>query len=112
LATVVVDRFIQQEQRWPNSWDDLRGVQTVDAPSMYSWPEDADTIQEYVTIDFDVDVNVIASQTADDFDAIEPIGSFYPYKDYGFVDSLIESAKTATSGQRTAAEFGIHAESP
>jgi hypothetical protein len=113
LATVVVDRFIQQERRWPNSWDDLRCVQTVDAPSMYSWPDDIGTIQGFVTIDFDVDVKVIASQTVDDFDAIEPIGSYYPYKDYGFVGSLIESARTATSGQQSVpAESGIHAGTP
>ena len=113
LVTVVVDRFIQQEQRWPNSWDDLRSVQTVDAPSMYSWPDDADIIQEFVTIDFNGDLTVIALQTADDFDAIEPIGSYYPHKDYGFVDSLIESAKTATSGQQSVpAKSGIHAGTP
>ena len=100
LSTVVVDRFIQQEQRWPKSWDDLRSVQAVDAPSMYSWPEDAETVREFVAIDFDANVLTVASQTADDFDAIKPIGSYYPYKKYGYVDSLIESARVITDGQQ------------
>ncbi len=48
VATVVVDRFIQQEQRWPNSWNELHEVQTVDAPSMYSWPDDADAACDHL----------------------------------------------------------------
>ena len=99
LVTVVVDRFVQQEKRWPKSWDDLHAISTVDAPTMYSWPGDAKTVQQFVAIDFETDVKVIASQTVGDFDAIKPIGSYYPYKDYGFVDSLIENAKVVADGQ-------------
>ena len=97
FVTVVVDRFVQQYHRWPKSWDELRRVQATGVGSMYSWPADADAVRQFVTIDFNADMGVIASQTVDDFDAITPIGSYYPYKDYGHVQSLIETVKRRAS---------------
>jgi len=64
---------------------------------MYAWPADADAVRQFVTIDFNADMGVIASQTVDDFDAIRPIGSYYPYKDYGHVQSLIETVNRCAS---------------
>jgi hypothetical protein len=99
LVTAVVDRFIQQEKRWPTSWDELRAINAVDVPSMYSWPDDSEAVHELVVINFDVDLTKIAAQTAEDFDAIRPIGSCFPYKDFRYVDSLIKNAK-ATADSR------------
>ena len=100
LVTPVVERFVHQEIRWPTSWDDLQVVDTVEAASMYSWPDDAEIVQDHVTIDFDADLTTIASQTVDEFDAIRPIGAHFPHKDYGYVRSLIETAKTAADSQQ------------
>jgi len=80
LATAVVERFIQQENRWPTSWDDLQVVDTVEAGSMYSWPNDAKIVQDYVTIDFDADLTTIGSQRVEEFDSIGPIQA--GYEDY------------------------------
>jgi hypothetical protein len=99
LVTVVVDHDLQDTNRWPKSWRDLHAVNQINAPSKYEWPADAETVKKLVTIDFEAEVKVIASQTADDFDAIRPIGSTYPYQDYGFIDSLIESAKTVADSR-------------
>jgi hypothetical protein len=78
LITAVVDRFIQQEGRWPTSWDELRTINAIDIPSMYSWPDDSEAVRELVVINFDVDLTRIAAQTAEDFDAIRPMGPCYP----------------------------------
>jgi len=104
FVTIVVDRFVQQEHRWPKSWDELRTVEATGVGSMYSWPADVDILRQFVTISFDADMGVIASQTVDDFDAIRPIGSYYPYKDYGHVKTLIETVKHSISGQQDAEE--------
>jgi len=100
LVTVVVDRFVQQENRWPKSWDDLQVVRAVDVPSCYSWPDDAETLRDFVAIDFDADLTTLGSQTVEEFDAIGPTGAYYPYKDYGFIQALIENAKTVVVGQQ------------
>lgn len=100
LVTVVVDCFIQQENRWPKSWTDLHAVNTVDAPSMYSWPHDAETVKDLLAMEFKTDLATIASQSAEEFDAIRPVGPCYPYDHYGFVDSLIENAKTVVHRQQ------------
>jgi hypothetical protein len=99
LVTVLVDRFLQQEKRWPTSWKDLYTITDAKAPSMYSWPKDSETVQEFVAIDFDANLSRIASQTVEDFDAIKPIGSCYDYKQYHFVSSLIEDAKNVVDSQ-------------
>jgi hypothetical protein len=99
LVTAVVDRFIQQEKRWPTSWDELRAINAVDVPSMYSWPNDSEAVHELVAINFDADLTKIAAQTAEDFDAIRPIDACYPYRDYGYVDSLIKNAKAAADSR-------------
>ena len=101
LMTVVADNFVRQEKRWPNSWNELRSVKFVDAPSMYSWPHDFDAVHELVVIEFDTDIATIASQSIERFDKITPIGACYPYKDYGFVESLLQAAKDATAPSDT-----------
>lgn len=93
LVTVVVVAFIEQEQRWPTSWDDLRAIEQVEVPSMYSWPDHADIVREFVEIDFDADLTEIATQTAEEFDAVRPSGPCYPYDDYVYVPQLLERAK-------------------
>jgi len=93
LTTVVVDRFVQQERRWPNSWAELHKVKSAQVPSMYAWPGDAAKLPDFVVIDFDADLHVIANQCVDEFEAIHPAGAYYPYKDRGYVKALIETAK-------------------
>lgn len=95
--TKVADNFVRQENRWPNSRDELRTVEFADAPSMYSWPHDVDEVRELVAIEFDTDIATVASQSTERFDKTVPIGACYPYKDYGFVGSLPQSAKDATA---------------
>jgi len=93
LATVVVDHYVQQERRWPKSWAELHKVVSVEAPSMYSWPADAETIQQFVSIDFHANLSDVASQSGEQFNAINPRGAYYPYKDRWYVKALIDTVK-------------------
>ena len=107
LVTVVVDRFIQKEHRWPKSWEDLRTVSAGDRTSaMYSWPDDVEVLQRRVMINFDADLKTIASQTIDDFDAIQPIGPCYSYKHYGYIRPLIETIRALVDRQKASSWLG------
>ncbi len=105
LTTVVVDKYVAREGKWPRSWDDLRTVSSVNAPTMYSWPEDWQKVRLYVTVDFDADPATLATQTVEEFDAIRPIGPSYPYKQYGHVADLLNTLKKSTSSRQEQHSF-------
>lgn len=100
----LVDQFVHEHGRWPKSWGELEQMTfPSDAPSAlnsrftmpleeggrgYEWPAQSAHLQENVAIDFGADVDVIINQNPMEFEAIKPIGSFYEYRDYGFVESL------------------------
>jgi hypothetical protein len=92
LVTAVVTQFIDEHGRWPRSWEELHTVSLSDSRSMYSWPDDLEEVRQYVAVDFDADVADIASQTAEKFDAIAPIGPSYVYKGDPLFESLLEKA--------------------
>lgn len=92
LTTVVVDHYVQQEHRWPESWTALQKVANVN-----DWPADAETVQQFVSVNFDVTLGEVASQTVEQFNAISPKRPCYPYKDRGQVKALIDTAKKAVS---------------
>jgi len=93
LMTGVVTEFIEQEHRWPASWEDLKKAQAGNVPSMYRWPTDVSDLRELVSIDFDIALSSVASQSTDSFDAVAPSGPCYPYKDYGYVEALLNKAQ-------------------
>lgn len=99
LTTVVVDKYVEREGKWPGSWDDLRTVSSVNGWGMYSWPEDWQKVQLYVTVDFAADPAILARQSVEEFAAIKPVGSYYPYKHYGHIAGLTETLKKRTGGQ-------------
>jgi hypothetical protein len=99
LVTVLVDKYVDREGKWPRCWEDLRTVSPGDRYTVYSWPQDSERVQSYVTVDFDVDLASLAKQDVEGFDAIRPIGSYYPYKCDGYIAALIETIKKKTSGQ-------------
>jgi hypothetical protein len=97
LTTVVVERFVDQEGRWPQSWNELRLVTAASAPSMYEWPKHAKELSTYVTIDFQAKLDEVAASSTDDFDAILPVGAHYSYRDRGYVKTLIDTAEEKAS---------------
>ncbi|MBN1851716.1 MAG: hypothetical protein JW829_03300 [Pirellulales bacterium] len=99
MATVLIDRYVQREHKWPSSWDDLCTVPLDNTWAGYEWPDDVERVRLYINIEFGVELQVVASQTADKFDAIRPTGACYPYRHYGYVDALIQTAKDHVDAQ-------------
>ena len=99
LVTVVVDKYVDETGKWPASWGELATVSSVNHWAMYSWPEDLEKVQRYVSVDFDADPASLAKQSVNEFDAIKPIGPCYPYKEDGFVAALIETLRKRAVGQ-------------
>lgn len=105
----LVEQFVHDTGRWPNSWEELRQIKfpsTAPSPQTreisvvriggqhgFNWPEEAANIQQCVQIDFQADPHVIANQDVAKFSAIKPIGPYYEYRYYGFVDSLQETLR-------------------
>jgi hypothetical protein len=96
LVTVVVDEYVQKEGRWPSSWQDLKDATSTARWGEYTWPDDREDLQRQVVVDFDADLALLAMQTPEEFDAIRLAESCRPYKQYGYVAELIETAKKAT----------------
>ena len=113
----LVEQFVHEKGRWPSSWNELEELPfPSDAPSPlngklsvvriggqhgFAWPEQAEFLKEHVAIDFQPDLKLVATQQPTDFEAIKPIGAYYEYRDYGFVQSLQETlARTAAAEGR------------
>ena len=60
---------------------------------MFRWPHDSLAVQQYVEVDFAADPHRLAKQTADEFEAVRPIGPYYPFKDRGSVEALLASIR-------------------
>ena len=112
LFTVrLVEQFVHDRGRWPASWNELEQLPfPSDAPSPlngqtsvvyiggqhgYDWPGQAEHLKKCVAIDFQVDPKAVVNQEPMQFTAIKPIGPYYEYRDYGFVQSLQQTLKTA-----------------
>jgi hypothetical protein len=112
LFTVrLVEQFVHDKERWPTSWDELKGLafpSTAPSPRNgeisvvyiggqhgHKWPDQAKHLMERVEIDFKIDPKFIVDQDPMSFTAIKPIGPYYEYRDYGFVQSLQHTMKMA-----------------
>ena len=112
----LVEQFAHENGRWPKSWSELEQLPfPSDAPSPLNgeltvlriggsrgsdWPTGSPHLRECVTIDFGADANTIINQDPMEFEAIKPNGPCYPYRHYGFVDSLQETLKKTTADGR------------
>jgi hypothetical protein len=111
----LVDEFVYEKNRWPQSWDELEKLKfTGDAYTPrngelnalriggameFQWPDSSPTMRQRVRIDFDADLHEIAEQTPMTFEAIKPIGPYYEYRDYGIVDSLQQTVRQCLENQ-------------
>jgi hypothetical protein len=115
----LVEQFVAEQKRWPQSWQELESLPfSSEAPRPgngelsvvriggqhgYEWPAASKDLQRRVAIDFGVDPMKVAEQDPMSFTAIKPIGPYYEYRHYGFVQSLQETIRNVTQS-RTAAE--------
>ncbi len=88
-----VERFVAAERRWPRSWSELAPYAEEFSHDAEAWRVESQTRQTYMQIDFDCDLNDVASQTPEQFRAIYPTGAVYPYEHYWILDELLDTAK-------------------
>ncbi|QDU57315.1 hypothetical protein [Aeoliella mucimassa] len=95
LTVDLIHSYVKQHDgQWPQSWDDLAAVPPPKViGSGYRWPEDRDQIAERVYVDFAADPQAIAHQKPEEFDAVKPIGSYYPWKENYEVQSLLKTLR-------------------
>jgi hypothetical protein len=86
FAVRLVDQFVQENGRWPASWEELQKVKSAG-----QWPSE---LRERVAIDFKADMVVVARQDPMRFDAIKPIGPYYDFREV-YVPQLQETLKEA-----------------
>jgi hypothetical protein len=80
----VVEQFVTEHKRWPNSWEELERLPASEKLewAMYRWPESSSEIQRRVVIDFNTDLPAMIDQDQMEFTAIRPIGPYYEYRHY------------------------------
>lgn len=107
----LVERFVATSGRWPRSWEELEQVAISNAAPDpltnettalriggahgYDWPAASSEIQRRVFVDFNADMMMVANQRPVTFEAIRPIGPRYEYRDYGYVESLQTTIRSA-----------------
>jgi hypothetical protein len=94
----LVERFVAERGRWPESWEDLENLSFPEKLFGKPWPAISSEIQQRVVIDFQVDPREIARQEPMSFTAIKPIGPFFEYRDYDEVPSLQETIRKSIKG--------------
>jgi hypothetical protein len=108
----LVEQFVAEQKRWPRSWEELESspfpsdaprpgngelsVVRIGGQHGYEWPAASKELQSRVAIDFAVDPAVVAQQDPMTFTAIKPIGPYYEYRHYGFVQSLQATIQETT----------------
>jgi hypothetical protein len=86
------DYVVRHDGEWPRSWSDLEGLPSR-SWGMFEWPKDSQNVQRYVTVDFNADTRRLARQGVNGFDAVRPIGPYYPFKDEGSVAALLKAIR-------------------
>jgi hypothetical protein len=95
LTVQLLDEYVVlNDGQWPHSWSDLEKLPPKHRGGMFSWPEDSTDVQKYVELDFSANPQNLAKQSANQFDAVRPIGPYYEFKDYGSVEALLKSIRT------------------
>jgi hypothetical protein len=83
---LVCDRlkaFVDENERWPESWDELLTARKPPRESIYAWPSDIGRIREVVSVDFSISVEQSGTQDPDFFAPVKPIGPcFENYRDH------------------------------
>lgn len=95
LTVELLTDYVQQhEGQWPRSWSDLEDLPPRE--KVYKWPADSLVVQQYVTVDFSTDPQRLAKLNSAEFDAVRPIGPYYPFNDYGAVEALLTAIRENT----------------
>ncbi|MEX1231983.1 MAG: hypothetical protein WEB58_17190 [Planctomycetaceae bacterium] len=55
----VVEAYVNEYGRWPDSWDDLENVKGSKRSSIYEWPRHRTEIERRIDVDFGLDLDDI-----------------------------------------------------
>jgi hypothetical protein len=91
----LVQQFVAENKRWPQSWDELESLSVADPAPRYAWPAASNELQRRVSIDFAVSPLTVADQDPWNFTAIKPIGPCYPGAEHSFVGSLQDTIRSS-----------------
>ena len=92
LVLSLVNQYIEKYDQWPDSWHDLEQLPKQER-TMFDWPQDSEIIQQYVSINFDVDLDGLTRQSPEAIVDIQPIGPYYPYDDKSQYRQLLETIR-------------------
>jgi hypothetical protein len=89
LTIQLLDEYVtRNDGDWPDSWADLENT-PHQGGGMYEWPTDSQEVQQYVSVDFSADVERLLRLEEGEFDAVRPIGPYYPFQDHPRVEVLL-----------------------
>jgi hypothetical protein len=81
LTMNLVCEFVEQEKRWPSSWDDLRDVDPGGGFGVWNWPGVIADVQALVEIDFAFDINTMDEVSYETFSGITPKRTIFDHDD-------------------------------
>jgi hypothetical protein len=97
LTVQLLDDYVASHGgEWPKSWANLEDLPPREW-GMFEWPKDSHEVQTYVEVDFTADPKELAKQTPVEFDAVRPIGPYYPFKERWQVEALLETLRAHIS---------------
>jgi hypothetical protein len=76
VLDLVREYVVDHQGAWPRSWTDLEQLPAREGAGL-RWPADAEEVRRYVAVDFAAEPDKLATQSVDQFDAIQPIGPCY-----------------------------------
>jgi hypothetical protein len=101
----LIEDYVTEHGEWPKSWHDLEQVKRTEP---WDWPKDSGTVQGRIAVDFNVNLNELAGQSVDQFQAIRPIHPNVLFNDdnlrKGPVESLLKTVRRLTKENNEAAE--------
>ncbi len=95
VLDLVREYVVNHNGSWPRSWRDLENLPPR-RRSMFQWPDSIEDVQRYVSVDFEADPDKLATQSVQEFVAVQPKGPCYPYA-YD-VAQLIEAIRRSRNG--------------
>jgi hypothetical protein len=110
----LVNHYVQEHGRWPDSWKELEAMQfgsesprsgaegtnivRIGGAMNFKWPEQSRELRERVAIDFVINEADVVAQDVVEFKPIHPIGPYFNYWKYGFIEDLQDSLAEQRKG--------------
>ena len=96
LATNWIDLYVGTCGQWPRSWDTLRDCASLDGSDPESLLQ---AVQSYIEVDFHADLRVLATQSAEEFQAVRVRDGYgVDHHEYWEVRSLIATISNLSGG--------------